>query len=365
MATDSYDIVIVGGGPAGCAAAIAAREHQLRALVIECGAEPVTSPCAGWVGAAAAELCRCVGVDPVRVGTAFSGLRIRSWDFKHCSEVDDPALSGVVVQTAVLGRALLAALEAAGIAVQRRTSVQALHLGEAAATLRLSTGCTVVGQLVVIADGVASPTAELARVAAAREMARPQACAVAVFPTPRPGSGMDVVLGTGRGLKLATITRGRDELRVSLLTHDASAPATVQLMALLTDARSAGAIPREFDAPALPAPCLAGVALEMDTHVGKRCLLIGDAGGFVTSFSNEGLYPALRSGALAAEATARALRASVLQDELASFSAAWRADLADYLRMPSTDLGLLLPVVFSNRAMARRVARAFLLGQAF
>ena len=111
--------------------------------------------------------------------------------------------------------------------------------------------------------------------------------------------------------------------------------------------------------------CPSGVALDMDTHVGKRCLLIGDAGGFVAAFSNEGIYPAMRSGWIAADTALRALRAPVLQDELASFGVAWRGELADYLRMPNTDLSLLVPLVFNNEQMSRRVARAFLLGQTF
>jgi flavin-dependent dehydrogenase len=85
----------------------------------------------------------------------------------------------------------------------------------------------------------------------------------------------------------------------------------------------------------------------------------------VSAFSGDGLYPALRSGVLAAETAADALRGGVLQDELAQFGPRWRADLADYLRMPNTDLGLLLPMVFGNSQIARRVARAFVLGQAF
>jgi flavin-dependent dehydrogenase len=110
---------------------------------------------------------------------------------------------------------------------------------------------------------------------------------------------------------------------------------------------------------------LAGAALDFESHVGKRCLLVGDAGGFVSAFSNEGLYPALRSGWRAAEVAAAALRAPLLQDELAGFGNVWRSDLAEYLRMPNTDLGLLLPMVFTNAQMSRRIARAFFLGQAF
>ena len=187
---------------------------------------------------------------------------------------------------------------------------------------------------------------------------------LAVLETPGAGSGLDLILGGGRGLKLATIARRGTETRVMLRTTDDSAAPAVQFEELLGAARAAGAIPDAAAAVSDGIHCLAGVALEMESHVGKRCALIGDAGGFASAFSNDSLYPALRSGWLAAEAVARALGAPVLQDELASFGAAWRADLAAYLQMPNTDLGLLMPMVFSNPQMSARVARAFLLGQA-
>jgi hypothetical protein len=50
---------------------------------------------------------------------------------------------------------------------------------------------------------------------------------------------------------------------------------------------------------------------------------------------------------------------------LHSFGSAWRRDLADYLRLPNTDLALLMPLVFNNAQMSGRLARAFLLGQTF
>jgi flavin-dependent dehydrogenase len=108
------------------------------------------------------------------------------------------------------------------------------------------------------------------------------------------------------------------------------------------------------------------MALDMHSHVGKRTLLVGEAGGFVAAFNNDRLYAAMRSGRLAAEAAERALKSDLPQDELAGFEAAWRTELADYLRMPSTDLSLLMPLVFNqNLQMSQRVARAFLLGEKF
>lgn len=361
----SYDVVIVGGGPAGSAAAIAAGRGKLRALIIERAAQPQLGACAGWLGPAAIRLCRQWGVDASTVGVAFTGLRLRSWDLTRCVEITDRQLRGCLVHQADLSRALLEAARAAGARVLRRTTVEQVHLGEAQAELRLSDGDTVAGQVVLIADGAASPTARMVHLSAARQVPATCTCAHATFETAEPEVGLDVVLGAGRALRLVTIARSRARIRVMLVTHDTATPATAQLADFLTTAKAVGVIPGAFDAAPVETPCLAGVALEMESHVGKRCLLIGEAGGFAGSFSNEGIYPALRSGWLAGETVARALGAPVLQDELASFSAVWRADLADYLRMSNTDLGLLMPMVFNNARMSKRVARAFLLGQAF
>jgi flavin-dependent dehydrogenase len=185
------------------------------------------------------------------------------------------------------------------------------------------------------------------------------------WPGPVEETGLDVVFAGRHAAQLITIIRARGHIQVSLLTREAPPPADQQLTEILHAAAAADLIP---PAPPVAPRCTlasAGVALDLETHVGKRCLLIGEAGGFVSAFSQERLYPAMKSGWLAAETAARALRANLPQDELSSFSAAWRTELADYLRLPNTNLGLLMPLVFDNAQMSERVARAFLLGQSF
>lgn len=360
-----HDVVIVGGGPAGCAAAIAARRQGLTVLLLEPRAAVASPGCAGWLGPAAVRQCGACGVDAKSAGAAtFTGLRLWTWDLATKVEIDDPELTGWIVTAPALGNALLTAAREAGAAV-RTAAVAHIQLGETSAALRLADGDQVSGQVVLIADGAASPTARLANLAGAPPDGPAGTAARVCGRLAMDGVGLEVIIGAGRALRVATVARRGREVCLTLLTHDGSSPAEAQLAALLATARSVGAWPiADTDVPAA-VPCLAGAALELDSHVGKRCLLVGDAGGFSAAFSNEGIYPALRSGWLAAETVARAVRAPVLQDELASFSAAWRADLADYLRMPNTDLGLLLPMVFNNAQMSRRVGRAFLLGQAF
>ena len=49
----------------------------------------------------------------------------------------------------------------------------------------------------------------------------------------------------------------------------------------------------------------AGEALDMETHVAKRCILIGTAGGFADTITGQTLWPSIRSAMIGAEAVAR------------------------------------------------------------
>ena len=102
----------------------------------------------------------------------------------------------------------------------------------------------------------------------------------------------------------------------------------------------------------------------MDTHVAKRTLVIGDAGGFVSAASGEGIYPAMWSGQIAARVAAGALDADSTQDALFEFNKQWRTAMAEYLQPPNTDTQYLLPLIFSNQPMADRMGAAFFLGEA-
>ncbi len=359
-----YDLVVAGGGPAGCAAAISGCRRGLRVVVLEQAAKPRAAACCGWVGPAAGRVCRELGVDVETLGTAFSGLRLWSGELAEQVAVDGAELHGWLVAPERLSAALLRAVEQAGAVLVRPCELARVRLGERAAEIGLVNGEEICGAVLVIADGAGSATARLAKVAAATGNGSAGQAARAVLPARNAGVGLDVVIGAGRSLRLTMIARRNSEIRVGLVTHDLTVPATAQLGTVLNAAQRAGLVP-EGPWSATETPCLAGVALEFDAHVGKRSLLAGDAGGFVSTFSGDGLYPALRSGMLAAETAADALGSSVMQDELAQYSARWRAALAEYLRMPNTDLGLLLPMVFGNAQIARRVARAFVLGQSF
>ncbi len=365
-ASDLFDLLIVGAGPAGCSAAIAAAARGLRVALVDAAEFPRSRSCAGWIGPAGVELCERLGVAARKVGAVrFRGLHLHSWDFKRSSTVDEPELSGWIVPRASFDQHLLAAARTAGATLRAPATVGALRIGEDGVEARLDPADSLRARILLIADGARSRTAAMANLLPAGQSFDAATCLFIEAPAAAKADRLDVVLGSGRPTHLATLVQTAQTLRLSLLSRAAPAEAATAFEALCRSAVAAGLLPggMTFSPERLISP--AGVGLGMDTHVGKRCLLIGDAGGFVTAFSNEGIYPAMRSGEIAAEVAASAVAARVPQDELARFDGAWRSGLAEYLRMPNTDLSLLLPLVFGNEQMARRVARAFLLGRAF
>src|SRR5207253_1988626 len=74
----------------------------------------------------------------------------------------------------------------------------------------------------------------------------------------------------------------------------------------------------------------AGAVHKMPTLTKGRTILIGDAGGFVSGSTGEGIYPGMVSGAIAAEVVHDALRRG--SSDVSSFNERWRVELGSYLR---------------------------------
>lgn len=361
-----FDLIIVGAGPAGAAAAIHARRQDASVLLIDREPFPRARPCTGWLSPAAIELAQSLGITQ-RAARAkpISGLRLHSWNLRSSADVRDAELNAWIVDRAVFDHALAKAAAKARADTRLGVAPEDLDLGEDFVTVRLSDRSVARGKIVLIGDGAFSTTAVAARLPPAGHAADLPQCAFLEFETAGAAASLDVAIGASRAGQIATLTRQGKRARLALMTRERDSSLLQQFQTFREAAVVAGLLPETGLPEPLEGHTPAGVALDMDTHVGKRCLLIGDAGGFVAAFSNEGLYPTMRSGCVAVDAALAALAAPVVQDELATFGAAWRGQLADHLRMPNTDLALLMPLVFKNEQMSRRVARAFLLGQQF
>jgi flavin-dependent dehydrogenase len=106
----------------------------------------------------------------------------------------------------------------------------------------------------------------------------------------------------------------------------------------------------------------AGLAIELETHVAKRCLLAGTAGGFAEIVLGQTLLPTVRSAILAAEAAMAALKDDRPQEALGDFKTSWRDSLGGWLRPLPTPLHMLLPMLPANRKLAAKLTAQLLRG---
>jgi flavin-dependent dehydrogenase len=146
----ALDLAVVGGGPVGLAAAIAARQRGLSVVVLESGEPGRDKACGEGIlpdgVAALAEL----GVSMAGLGRPFRGIGFA--DETHTVAGDFPERPGLGVRRTRLHGALAAAAQGAGAELRWGARVEAL----ATDGVRLASGERVAAHTVVGADGLHS-----------------------------------------------------------------------------------------------------------------------------------------------------------------------------------------------------------------
>ncbi|HYW16161.1 MAG TPA: FAD-dependent monooxygenase [Allosphingosinicella sp.] len=141
--------LIVGGGPAGSAAAIALARAGVEAELVERTEGPHDTVCGGFLGWDALEALGRLGLDPAALG-ARPIRRLRLVSSERCIEVALPrTAAGLSRRT--LDEALLAAARRAGAEVRRGRTVRAADLAER--RIRLDDDSEIEGERLVLATG--------------------------------------------------------------------------------------------------------------------------------------------------------------------------------------------------------------------
>ena len=111
-----------------------------------------------------------------------------------------------------------------------------------------------------------------------------------------------------------------------------------------------------------------GAVHHLPTLTRGRVILIGDAAGFVSGSTGEGIYPGMVSAEVAAEIIHEALGKSSVESGLERFNQAWRGELGDYIkRLPggeqeSKTRGR-IDLIFRSSLVSRMAGRIFLYGE--
>jgi menaquinone-9 beta-reductase len=375
-----YDVIVVGAGPAGACAAKFLADAGASVVLVDSQKFPRKKPCAGWVNdKAIREFPFLDGVRRQLKALPFRRLTFHSPDLLRTAEYSGRAALGHIFIREKFDAELLAEARQAGAKLLLGKAVTAAQAGELEATAVLADGKRITGRVLVGADGVAST---VARSSGLRQR-WPQENLVATLSKNVPltakqraacfgASGLHVALGFGELSGYAWAFPGDAHVNIGIGARFGDATSLRQLYdqwvkGLKTlNLLPAGADLGQPDGGSVPA----GAAIDFDSHVAKRIVLIGDAGGFCSAASGEGIYPAIRSAAIAAKCIAKALAAdggkkkgTSCQDELIQFKHLWRQHMASYLQMPNVNATFLLPLIYTNQEIADRFGRAFLLGE--
>jgi geranylgeranyl reductase family protein len=322
-----WDVAVVGGGPAGLAAASASAAAGARTVVLERAEHPRYKTCGGGLlGVSQAAVAGQIAL-PVRDEVRSATFTLRGGSEFSRSNAE-PLLAMVVrdeFDAALLGRA-----EEAGAVVRQRVQVRAIDQADGHATARLADGTAVTATVIIGADGSSGVTArhvgaEFAQVDLGLELeiAVPE-------PVGRRWAGR-LLLDWGEipGSYGWVFPKG-DRLTVGVIAARGQGDATKGYL-------------REF----VDRLGLAGCDAVRDSGHLTRCradrsplrrgqvIVAGDAAGLLEPWTREGISFALRSGALAGEHAAKAATAgdpTATESSLDEYVAAVNATLVPDMR---------------------------------
>lgn len=370
MSNEAYDVAIVGAGPAGATAAILLAQKGHRVVLVDQASFPRESTRAGWLNTRSAELLDRLSVKERALDKyAFHNVFFYRADFSQTVQPHLSDIPGYLIDRTQFDNVLVATAGAQGVKLLTGQAAVDLELRESSVIVHLADAKTVQGKLLFLASG--QDTGLLERVGLAADPGEsPMWTAQVDAELPKdlrpaePSVGVVLGLDNRGSFGLCCLAPQRMSVAVNWLGPRDEAHSL--LVALCQNACAHKAVPLDLAQDAGSAKLVrspASAALDRETHVGKHTLVIGDAGGFVSAASNEGIFPAMWSADIAADVADRALHSVHSQDELMTFNSTWRMAMADYLRSPHTDIQFLLPLIFTNQPMADRMAAAFFKGE--
>ena len=370
MGENLFDVVIAGAGPAGTTAAILLGQDGKRVVLVDRATFPRPVSRIAWLSRHTRNLLEELGLggDSIET-TGFRDVVFHREDFSQSIKPTFEETPGYLIDRSRFDNTLIDRAKDQGVEFMDNSEVSDVTLNESSVTLSLASGGRVEGKLLFLAAG--RDTFMLQRVgltvgAEASPIWTAQVDVVVDTAEVPPEPRVAVILGLDHVGSFGLICQWCKRVSVGIHWMGDREQMVSKLVHLCQTAHKNDVLPIDVSQQAASATVIrspAAVALDMDSHVGKHTLAIGDAGGFVTAASNEGVYPAMWSGKLAARVAIEALTSVHSQDALMTFDSAWRMEMADYLRSPHTDIQFLLPLIFSNQPMADRMGAAFFLGE--
>ena len=358
------DVIVAGAGPAGATAALRLAESGMRVLVVERYALPRQKPCGGGISTRVLtrfpwlrEPLARIPAHPVSSlyleGPSGGVFRMRS---------NGPAV--VLIRRIEFDYLLVSLAREAGADVLPSTAIAQARQDDDGVTLRTRDGRELRAPIVIAADGVNSVIARrlgvnpgwaASRLALDMMEETPNTALAAAEP-----ETLSVFYGYGGAHGYAYIFPKREHVNVGIGYVLPYFKARIDLtpydlqQTFVADLRARGLMTGESQRKNFT-PFLIPIGGPLRRTAAGRVLLAGDAGGFVNGFSAEGIYYAMVTGDLAAEAILAARRAGVVQPSAARrhYVRAWKQEIGAELR----DSVLVQKYLFHSPARMDRVVR--------
>ena len=367
-----FDIAVFGGTPAGLAAGYWLAKNGLSVVLVDWASEGDESPLSDW---APASLFALDGMPKSLAGkcsaTPFRSVRYHNVDFTRHAEHRGRPVLGHFLNPAKLRKAMAAEARKAGVSLRKVKTIPQIELQENGVTL--SGACRSKARLLLYVGGSASAA-----------FGHLSLHGGGSFPSQLKVAGLDIPLTpavakaiTDKSLNVIETPKRSDlgmyfvagnTLHARVMSESAGkGPGVGELSALISGLRDAGLLPERLSlgkaAGALWRP-QAGVAMEMNSHAAKRCLLAGSAGGFAAAVTGQTLYPSVHSAILAARCAAEVLGGdeAKIQERLGKFKTSWRKAIGQYLSPPDASLQMLVPLLFANKRVVPRFTMSLLNG---
>ena len=309
--TAGFDVIIVGGGPAGATAARSLARGGARALVLDRAAFPRHKPCGG--GLTWRALKRFPDVEAAIPRISANPIRRIHMEAPGGAsvavETEQPTI--LLVRRVEFDNLLMTMAREAGAEVAEGTDITRVSEREAGVRLEARDGRVFDAPIVIAADGVYSTVARRLGFNPGWPRDRVAIDMMEETPSGRLRAVDDgtlwVSFAPGSGHGYGYIFPKRDYVNVgvgyivsSFKTSIREAPHAVH-EAFVADLKKRGLLEGESDRSCIT-PYQVPVGGPLRTTARGRVYLAGDAGGFVNGFSAEGIYFAMVTGDLAAKA---------------------------------------------------------------
>ncbi len=373
------DVIVVGAGPAGSTAAKLLADRGYSVLLVDSSNFPRHKTCASWINRLAFERFTYLQdslsdlIENPFYGVAFYDrlierearyLESRPSGYLSLRSKFDDGLRKIAMEA---GASFLGGCAVASV-IEERDGVR----------VRLADGRKLSGRILIGADGASSRVAVQAGLRKGWSPRDYVLCANADVPFPP--ERISAFYGERRPLRVFIEYSG---IQGYGWIFPKKHHICVGIGAMLEDGRSIRPLFREFihalrDRNQIPSDLPEGrVYFDIDpvggvfrtpSLVRGRMMLIGDAAGFVSGSTGEGIYPAMVSAEIAAGLIDQALKHSSPTFVLEGYNAKWRVELGDYVkRLPGGNregqTRSRVEMIFRVPLVARVAGRAFLYGE--